>query len=124
MYSSKLEGNTGAMARRAHLTGILMGYSQFATFAIYGLIIWFGGYELNRGRASFEDMLKVGVRQPFFRLDRRAVGGCLGVRGRVLGGVGERVLGIRGHGQAGGHMLQMGVQLLQRHVVAHVRACV
>lgn len=63
MYSSKLEGNNGAMARRAHITGILMGYSQFATFAIYGLVIWFGGYELDKGRASFEDMLKVGMRK-------------------------------------------------------------
>lgn len=43
--------------RRSHMTGLLMGYSQFSTFAVYGLIIWFGGLEVDSGRASFRDML-------------------------------------------------------------------
>ncbi len=36
-----------------------MGYSQFSTFAVYALIIWFGGYEVDKGHSTFEDMLKV-----------------------------------------------------------------
>lgn len=32
---------------------------QFSLFSVYGLIIWFGGYDINSGRSSFDDMLKV-----------------------------------------------------------------
>ena len=31
---------------------------QFSLFSVYGLIIWFGGLDINAGRASFDDMLK------------------------------------------------------------------
>lgn len=36
-----------------------MGYSQFSIFAVYGLIIWFGGLEVDAGRVDFDGMLKV-----------------------------------------------------------------
>jgi len=31
------------MKRQSFYTGLLMGYSQFSIYAVYGLIIWFGG---------------------------------------------------------------------------------
>lgn len=49
------------MHKQSHFTGALMGYSQFSIFGVYGLIIYFGGYEVESGRASFDQMLKVCV---------------------------------------------------------------
>jgi len=35
-----------------------MGYSNFTIFAMYSLIVFFGGYEVDSGRATFEQLLK------------------------------------------------------------------
>jgi hypothetical protein len=45
-------------ASSAQVGGLSMGYSQFTAFAVYGLIIFFGGWEVRTGNAKFEDMLK------------------------------------------------------------------
>ncbi|GFH32187.1 uncharacterized protein HaLaN_31367, partial [Haematococcus lacustris] len=33
-----------------------MGFSFFSVFALYGLIIWFGGWEVQQGLTTFGDM--------------------------------------------------------------------
>ena len=40
------------------MTGALFGYSQFSLFSVYGLIIWFGGMDVDAGRSDFNSMLK------------------------------------------------------------------
>ncbi|KAL6762783.1 MDR-like ABC transporter [Haematococcus lacustris] len=42
--------------RQAHLGGLAMGFSFFCVFALYGLIIWFGGWEVQQGLTTFGDM--------------------------------------------------------------------
>ena len=43
-----------------HTPSSLIISVQFSLFSVYGLIIWFGGLDINAGRSSFDDMLKVG----------------------------------------------------------------
>jgi ATP-binding cassette subfamily B (MDR/TAP) protein 1 len=45
------------LRRQSHLAGATSGYSEFCLFAIYGLIIWFGGVDISAGRSTFQDML-------------------------------------------------------------------
>ncbi len=54
IYAAKLGSTAGAISRRCHVTGASSAYSQFATFAAYSLLIWFGGYEVHYGRAGWE----------------------------------------------------------------------
>lgn len=46
-------------ARRAHVTGVGFGFSQFAMFAIYSLAFWYGGMRVEQGQMNLEEMLKV-----------------------------------------------------------------
>eukprot|EP00192_Tetraselmis_astigmatica_P000802 CAMPEP_0117691884 /NCGR_PEP_ID=MMETSP0804-20121206/25998_1 /TAXON_ID=1074897 /ORGANISM="Tetraselmis astigmatica, Strain CCMP880" /LENGTH=1263 /DNA_ID=CAMNT_0005505227 /DNA_START=142 /DNA_END=3933 /DNA_ORIENTATION=+ len=46
-------------AKRAHVTGIGFGFSQFAMFGIYGLAFWYGGTRVVAGQMDLEQMLKV-----------------------------------------------------------------
>jgi ABC-type multidrug transport system fused ATPase/permease subunit len=43
LYRRKTEVGNAAARKQAHVLGALMGYSQLSIFAVYGLIIWFGG---------------------------------------------------------------------------------
>ncbi|KAJ9525246.1 hypothetical protein QJQ45_020777 [Haematococcus lacustris] len=58
LYTDLVAGVTSSMRMQSHYTGALMGYSQFSIFAVYGLIIYFGGVEVSSGRVDFEGMLK------------------------------------------------------------------
>ncbi|GFH13375.1 uncharacterized protein HaLaN_09249 [Haematococcus lacustris] len=58
LYTDLVAGVTSSMRMQSHYTGALMGYSQFSIFAVYGLIIYFGGVEVSSGRVEFEGMLK------------------------------------------------------------------
>ena len=46
-------------AKRAHVTGIGFGFSQFAMFAIYSLAFWYGGKKVESGDLTLEEMFKV-----------------------------------------------------------------
>ena len=46
-------------AKRAHVTGIGFGFSQFAMFAIYSLAFWYGGKKVQSGDLTLEQMFKV-----------------------------------------------------------------
>ncbi|GFH06183.1 uncharacterized protein HaLaN_00773, partial [Haematococcus lacustris] len=58
LYTELVAGVTNSMRMQSHYTGALMGYSQLSFFAVYGIIIYFGGVQVSSRRASFEDMLK------------------------------------------------------------------
>lgn len=58
LYQKLLGSADETMGKRSLVVGGLMSYSQFSTFAVYGLIIWFGGLEVYAGRSNFDDMLK------------------------------------------------------------------
>eukprot|EP00873_Tetraselmis_striata_P012568 jgi/Tetstr1/432832/TSEL_022182.t2 len=60
-------------SKRAHVTGIGFGFSQFAMFAVYGLAFWYGGQEVVAGRMTLEEMLKV-----FFAVIMGAMGASQG----------------------------------------------
>ncbi|KAG1679148.1 hypothetical protein FOA52_000503 [Chlamydomonas sp. UWO 241] len=57
LYANKVVGTKKVIFRQSHLAGATSGYSEFCMFAIYGLIIWFGGVDVNAGRSTFNDML-------------------------------------------------------------------
>jgi hypothetical protein len=61
LYQSLVANADAKMKRQSVTTGFLMGYSQFSIYAVYGLIIWFGGLDIYQGRTSFDSMLKVGL---------------------------------------------------------------
>ncbi len=44
--------------RNCHLSGLALGYSQWSLFVVIATIVWFGGLEVQAGRAGFEEMLK------------------------------------------------------------------
>uniref|UniRef100_A0A061SI39 ATP-binding cassette, subfamily B (MDR/TAP), member 1 n=1 Tax=Tetraselmis sp. GSL018 TaxID=582737 RepID=A0A061SI39_9CHLO len=48
-----------AKSKRAHVTGIGFGVSQFSMFAVYSLAFWYGGQQVKDGEMSFDEMLKV-----------------------------------------------------------------
>jgi len=58
LYQSLVADANAKMKRQSFVTGFLMGYSQFSIYAVYGLIIWFGGLDIDQGRTDFEKMLK------------------------------------------------------------------
>lgn len=60
-------------AKRAHVTGIGFGFSQFAMFAVYGLAFWYGGQQVEDGKMSLEAMLQV-----FFAVIMGAMGASQG----------------------------------------------
>lgn len=62
LYQSLVADANAKMKRQSFVTGLLMGYSQFSIYAVYGLIIWFGGLDIDQGRTDFEKMLKVWLR--------------------------------------------------------------
>uniref|UniRef100_A0A7R9VCA0 Uncharacterized protein n=1 Tax=Chlamydomonas euryale TaxID=1486919 RepID=A0A7R9VCA0_9CHLO len=57
LYASKVAGASKSVYKQAQIAGITSGYAQFCVFSVYGLMIWFGGLELESGRATFEEML-------------------------------------------------------------------
>ncbi|KAF5834437.1 P-loop containing nucleoside triphosphate hydrolase protein [Dunaliella salina] len=58
LYQSLVADANAKMKRQSLVTGLLMGYSQFSIYAVFGLIIWFGGLDIDQGRTDFEKMLK------------------------------------------------------------------
>jgi len=58
LYRSKLDGADKEMMKQAWMAGLAMGYAMFTMFAMYGLIIYFGGQELSHGWVDFEGMLQ------------------------------------------------------------------
>jgi hypothetical protein len=59
MYSEKVNGAKKEVVKQSCFVGATQGYSQFAMFSVYGLIIWFGGLDVDQGRSTFDEMLKV-----------------------------------------------------------------
>ncbi|KAF8060513.1 ABCB6 [Scenedesmus sp. PABB004] len=57
-YRHLLHAANVANRKTSAIGGASMGYSQFVMFAMYGLITWFGGYELSSCRSSFDSFLK------------------------------------------------------------------
>ncbi len=46
------------MCRQSTHTPSFIALPQFSIFAVYGLVIWFGGLDINSGRSTFDQMLK------------------------------------------------------------------
>ena len=51
-------------ARRAHVSGVGFGFSQFVIFAVYALAFWYGGILISQGRMDLGQVLKVCVLPP------------------------------------------------------------
>lgn len=58
LYQRMVSGASKDIVNQSYITGATQGYSQFCMFVVYGLIIWFGGLEVESGRATFDEMLK------------------------------------------------------------------
>jgi hypothetical protein len=58
LYSRLTAAGNAAAKKQSHVLGALMGYSQLSVFAVYALISWFGGLELDAGRVDFDGYLK------------------------------------------------------------------
>ena len=61
LYQHLVADANEKMKKESLMTGALMGYAQFSIYAVYGLIIWFGGLDIDQGRTDFDSMLKVRV---------------------------------------------------------------
>ncbi|TMW62307.1 hypothetical protein Poli38472_009800 [Pythium oligandrum] len=47
-----------ALAKRAHRTGLMLGFSSFVTFAVYALVFWYGGVLVGRGQITFGELIR------------------------------------------------------------------
>ena len=43
--------------RQSAVSGASAGFSAFMVFAAYGLVVYFGGHEINNGWTTFNNML-------------------------------------------------------------------
>mmetsp|Transcript_10713 Transcript_10713/g.25404 ORF Transcript_10713/g.25404 Transcript_10713/m.25404 type:complete len:1267 (+) Transcript_10713:289-4089(+) len=46
-------------SRRAHVTGVGLGFSEMVMYGVYGLAFWYGGTRVEDGQMGIEQMLKV-----------------------------------------------------------------
>lgn len=44
--------------RQAHVNGIALGFSSFASFAVYALIFWYGGILVDRKEITFAELMR------------------------------------------------------------------
>jgi ATP-binding cassette, subfamily B (MDR/TAP), member 1 len=58
-YQSLLERPQKRSRRNAFCSGGIFGFSQFLSFAIFGLGFWYGGTRVEAGEMTLENMLKV-----------------------------------------------------------------
>lgn len=60
-YREQLSGPSKASARRAQISGISLGVSNFVIFGVYALGFWYGSVEIENGTMTFEQMNTVRI---------------------------------------------------------------
>ena len=56
-YKEKMASNLKDSIKKAHIGGIIFGFSQFITFCLYGFIFWCGAKFIEQYDADQEDLL-------------------------------------------------------------------
>ncbi|CAK4095929.1 unnamed protein product, partial [Aphanomyces euteiches] len=56
-YNALLEEPQRQGKRKAHVSGLLNGFSGFSSFAVYALVFWYGARLMNDGRIDFKQLI-------------------------------------------------------------------
>uniref|UniRef100_A0A7S0R4U3 ATP-binding cassette transporter n=1 Tax=Chlamydomonas leiostraca TaxID=1034604 RepID=A0A7S0R4U3_9CHLO len=88
-YSTVLDSASKTLIRGAHTGGLVMAYSFFSIFAMYSLIIYFGGWEISRGLTDFEGMYKSFLAVLFAAMGMAQVGATFPDIGKAKAAVGR-----------------------------------